>query len=70
MHAGFWSIDTTCKPKYYNDAGVGFGWVDAAKDMGLWREDLFIQTKSNSFDSQYSNDVHFIKNDPIETQKL
>jgi len=68
VHAGFRFIDTACQPKHYNEAGVGDGWVDAAKDMGLRREDLFIQTKFTSFDGQDPNNVPFNKDDSIEAQ--
>jgi len=68
VHAGFRFIDTACQPKHYNEAGVGDGWVDAAKDMGLRREDLFLQTKYTSWGGQDPNDVPFDKDDSIEEQ--
>jgi len=68
VHAGFRFIDTACQPKHYNEGGVGDGWVDAAKDMGLRREDLFLQTKFTSLDGQDPDNVPFDKEDSIPQQ--
>jgi len=68
IHIGFRFIDTACQPKHYNEAGVGDGWVIAAKDMGLSRADLFIQTKFTSYGGQDPNNVPYDKDASIEDQ--
>ena len=45
VKAGFRFIDTACQPKHYNEAGVGDGWKAAAEELGLSREDGWLQTK-------------------------
>lgn len=49
---GFRHIDTACQPKHYNEAGVGRGWRRAANELGLDREDIFIQTKFTTLSGQ------------------
>mmetsp|Transcript_13925 Transcript_13925/g.19501 ORF Transcript_13925/g.19501 Transcript_13925/m.19501 type:complete len:386 (+) Transcript_13925:62-1219(+) len=45
LHAGFRHIATgSVHHLKYNESAVGIGWTTAAKDIGLAREDLFIQT--------------------------
>jgi len=68
VHAGFRFIDTACQPKHYNEAGVGDGWVSAAKDLGLNREDFSIQTKFTSVDGQDINNVPYDLEASIEDQ--
>ncbi len=41
---GFRGIDTACQPKHYNEPGVGEA-LSRLKDIGIGREDLFLQTK-------------------------
>jgi diketogulonate reductase-like aldo/keto reductase len=49
---GFRFIDTACQPKHYNEAGVGSGWTLAAKELGLQRADMYLQTKYTSISGQ------------------
>lgn len=68
VHAGFRFIDTACQPKHYNEPGVGDGWKMAAAELGLKREDLFLQTKFTSFSGQDPNNVPYDRNAPLEEQ--
>ena len=68
VHAGFRFIDTACQPKHYNEAGVGKGWKMAADQLGLDREDLFIQTKFTSVDGQDPNNIPYDANAKLEEQ--
>ena len=45
VQAGFRFIDTACQPRHYNESGVGEGWSSAAHDLGLARDEFFLQTK-------------------------
>mmetsp|Transcript_22149 Transcript_22149/g.48249 ORF Transcript_22149/g.48249 Transcript_22149/m.48249 type:complete len:240 (+) Transcript_22149:97-816(+) len=49
---GFRHVDTACQPKHYNEKGVGEGWTRAARDLGLSRNDIWLQTKYTSIDGQ------------------
>lgn len=55
LMAGFRHVDTACQPKHYNEAGVGEGWTRAAHDLGLHRNDIWLQTKYTSIDGQDRN---------------
>lgn len=68
VHSGFRFIDTACQPKHYNEAGVGDGWVQAAKELGLSRSDLFLQTKFTPIDGQDPTHVPYNKHDDLEEQ--
>ena len=59
VHAGFRFIDTACQPKHYNEQGVGQGWVQAAKELGLSREDFFLQTKFTPISGQDKNRIPY-----------
>ena len=52
LRAGFRFVDTACQPKHYDEPGVGLGWKRAARELGLAREELFLQTKFTSPDGQ------------------
>jgi diketogulonate reductase-like aldo/keto reductase len=62
VRAGFRFIDTACQPKHYNEAGVGEGWSKAAKELGIPRSDIFLQTKYTSISGQDPNNIPFDKN--------
>jgi diketogulonate reductase-like aldo/keto reductase len=68
IHTGFRFIDTACQPKHYQEPLVGEGWVNAATELGLAREDLFLQTKYTSKNGQDPNKVPYDVNAPIEEQ--
>jgi diketogulonate reductase-like aldo/keto reductase len=62
VRSGFRFIDTACQPKHYNEAGVGEGWSKAAKELGIPRSDIFLQTKYTSISGQDPNNIPFDKN--------
>lgn len=68
VHAGFRFIDTACQPKHYNEAGVGDGWSTAAKELGLKRSDIFIQTKFTQVNGQDPERTPYDPKAPIEDQ--
>ena len=61
IKSGFRHIDTACQPRHYNEAGLGEGWTSAARDLGLDRQDIWIQTK---FSGLGAHD----KDAPLETR--
>jgi diketogulonate reductase-like aldo/keto reductase len=63
---GFRFIDTACQPKHYNEHGVGNGWTIAAKELGLQRSDLFLQTKYTSISGQDPKRVPYDPTQPLE----
>ncbi len=50
---GFRGIDTTCQPKYYNEAGVGDG-VPVCLHQGIDPAELYLQTKFTLLSGQDS----------------
>jgi len=68
VHSGFRFIDTACQPRHYNEPGVGDGWTSAAQDLGLNREDFFLQTKFTPPNGQDHNNMPYDLHDPIPTQ--
>lgn len=68
IHAGFRFIDTACQPKHYNEQGVGLGWVHAAKELDLARDDFFLQTKFTPVSGQDPNRVPYQVEDELENQ--
>lgn len=68
VRSGFRFIDTACQPRHYNEAGVGMGWTTAAKELGLQREDFFLQTKYTPFPGQDPNNCPYDPEWPIEEQ--
>lgn len=68
VQAGFRFIDTACQPKHYNEPGVGMGWKAAAVELGLKRQDLFLQTKFTSVDGQDPNNIPYDPHSPLEEQ--
>jgi diketogulonate reductase-like aldo/keto reductase len=68
VQAGFRFIDTACQPKHYNEAGVGDGWKAAAQELGLSRQELFLQTKFTPYPGQDPNNVPYDPTAPLEEQ--
>ena len=63
---GFRHVDTACQPRHYNEAGVGEGWTKAVRELGLKREDIWLQTKFSSLDAQDPEDTPYDRSAPIE----
>lgn len=61
LRAGFRGIDTACQPKHYDEAGVGDGLQSAFTEVGLRREDVYLQTKFTPINGQ---DLHRVPYDP------
>ena len=71
VKTGFRFIDTACQPKHYNEAGVGNGWTAAAQELGLSREDIWLQTKFTPLSGQDPNNVPYDKDlPPVEQAKV
>jgi diketogulonate reductase-like aldo/keto reductase len=68
MQAGFRHIDTACQPKHYHEPGVGEGWKAAARELGLTRQDVWLQTKYTSVDGQDPSRIPYEKDAPLEDQ--
>ena len=68
VKAGFRFIDTACQPKHYFEPGVGNGWTAAAQELGLSRQDLFLQTKFTSPSGQDPNNMPYDKVAPKQVQ--
>lgn len=66
--AGFRGIDTACQPKHYFEPGVGEALRILAKDHGIGREELFIQTKFTSLNGQDPKSVPYDKNADLPVQ--
>ena len=59
IKAGFRHIDTACQPRHYHEAGTGDGWVAAAKELGLARTDIWLQTKFSGLNAHDPNNVPY-----------
>lgn len=68
IKAGFRFVDTACQPKHYNEKGVGEGWTAAARELGLERSDLFLQTKFTPLSGQDPKRVPYDGSAPLEEQ--
>ena len=68
IQAGFRFIDTACQPKHYHEPGVGAGWRAAADELGLKREDIFLQTKFTDLAGQDPNNLPYDPSAPLEEQ--
>ena len=66
VKAGFRHIDTACQPRHYNEAGVGEGWTAAARDLGLARDDIWLQSKFSGLGAHDPDKVPYDKNAPLE----
>jgi len=61
IKSGFRFIDTACQPKHYNEAGVGFGWTAATEELGLNRDDIWLQTKFSPIGGQDPDNLPYDK---------
>jgi diketogulonate reductase-like aldo/keto reductase len=68
VRSGFRFIDTACQPKHYNEPGVGQGWSEAAAELGLTRQDFYLQTKFTSVSGQDPKNIPYDRTKPIEEQ--
>lgn len=68
VKTGFRFIDTACQPKHYDEAGVGKGWTAAAQELGLSRDDIWLQTKFTPLSGQDPLNVPYNKKLPIDQQ--
>jgi diketogulonate reductase-like aldo/keto reductase len=68
VKAGFRFIDTACQPKHYNEAGVGNGWTAAAQELGLKRQDIWLQTKFTGLGGQDPNNLPYDRDAPLSEQ--
>ena len=57
-----------CQPKHYNEPGVGDGWTAAAQELGLTRQDLWLQTKFTPIGGQDPERIPYDKDKPIDQQ--
>jgi diketogulonate reductase-like aldo/keto reductase len=65
---GFRFIDTACQPKHYNEPGVGKGWYEAAAELGLTRQDFYLQSKFTSISGQDPKRIPYDRTKSIEEQ--
>lgn len=68
LESGFRAIDTACQPKHYNEKQVGDGIAQAFQELGLRREDIFMQTKFTPVNGQDLNNIPYNPNDPLQKQ--
>ncbi|MBA3603291.1 MAG: aldo/keto reductase [Parachlamydiaceae bacterium] len=55
---GFRGVDTACQPKHYYEAGVGQALL-RLKEHGIFRDNLFLQTKFTPLSGQDSANIPF-----------
>ena len=67
LKQGFKGIDTACQPKHYREDLVGKN-IQKAYEIGIKREDLFLQTKFTPIDGQDQSNMPYLANDEIEIQ--
>ncbi len=67
LKQGFKGIDTACQPKHYREDLVGLG-LQKAYEIGIKREDLFLQTKFTPIDGQDQTNMPYLESDEIEIQ--
>jgi diketogulonate reductase-like aldo/keto reductase len=68
VKSGFRFIDTACQPKHYNEPGVGNGWTAAAQELGLSRQDFFLQTKYTAPGGQDPKTIPYDPHSSLEEQ--
>lgn len=64
---GYRAIDTANQPRHYNEPGVGQGIAAAMKELGLAREDLFLQSKFTPVDG-HGHRIPYDHHAPLEDQ--
>ena len=67
LKQGFRAIDTACQPKHYREDLVGLGLLKAY-EIGIKRQDLFLQTKFTPIDGQDQSNMPYLASDEIEIQ--
>ncbi|MGZ3694610.1 MAG: aldo/keto reductase family protein [Bdellovibrionota bacterium] len=67
LSVGFRAIDTANQRKHYNEEGVGAALLRAYRQLGLKREDLFLQTKFTYARGQ-DHRKPYDENDPFKVQ--
>lgn len=67
LKQGFKGIDTACQPKHYREDLVGLGLLKAY-EIGIKREDIFLQTKFTPIDGQDQKNMPYLESDEIEVQ--
>ena len=67
LKQGFKGVDTACQPKHYREDLVGLGLLKAY-EIGIKRQDLFIQTKFTPIDGQDQSNMPYLASDEIEVQ--
>ena len=67
LRQGFKGVDTACQPKHYREDLVGLGLLKAY-EIGIKRQDLFIQTKFTPIDGQDQSNMPYLASDEIEIQ--
>lgn len=67
LKQGFKGVDTACQPKHYREDLVGLGLLKAY-EIGIKREDIFLQTKFTPIDGQDQSNMPYLTNDEIEIQ--
>jgi diketogulonate reductase-like aldo/keto reductase len=70
IKSGFRFIDTACQPRHYNEPQVGDGWKSAADELGLKRDDIWLQTKYTSVGGQDPNNIPYDPNSSLEEQVM
>eukprot|EP00529_Nitzschia_sp_RCC80_P020783 CAMPEP_0113469550 /NCGR_PEP_ID=MMETSP0014_2-20120614/15959_1 /TAXON_ID=2857 /ORGANISM="Nitzschia sp." /LENGTH=402 /DNA_ID=CAMNT_0000362035 /DNA_START=15 /DNA_END=1223 /DNA_ORIENTATION=- /assembly_acc=CAM_ASM_000159 len=68
IKSGFRFIDTACQPRHYDEKLVGDGWTSAAKQLGLDRQDIWIQTKYTPPKGQDPNDMPYDPSSDLKQQ--
>lgn len=68
LQSGFRAIDTACQPRHYREDLVGVALQNAYKNLGIKREDVFIQTKFTPISGQDENNMPYFSSDDILTQ--
>jgi len=67
VNLGFKGIDTACQPKHYNESGVGKALLLLEKE-GVFREELFIQTKFTTIAGQDPLSIPYNEHDELSLQ--
>jgi hypothetical protein len=66
VKAGFRHIDTACQPRHYNEAGVGDGWIAAARSLNLNRNEIWIQSKFSGLNAHDPGNAPYDVDAPLE----
>ena len=67
LKQGFIGVDTACQPKHYREDLVGLGLLKAY-EIGIKRQDIFLQTKFTPIDGQEQSNMPYLASDEIEVQ--